>query len=94
VGNDLVSVATSTTCNLASAQSTFTFYTEESDSDDENSNSVAKRPSYEDVGLPVADAVEAILAEISELDTRVISHLRPAFPAKSIVLPVMIRILF
>jgi hypothetical protein len=33
------------------------------------STSVAERPSYEDVGLPVADAVEAILAEISELDT-------------------------
>ena len=69
MGNDLVSVATSTTCNLASTQSTFAFYTEESDSDDENSDSVAERPSYEDVGLPVADAVQAILTEISELDT-------------------------
>ncbi len=64
-----MSVATSTTCNLASTQSTFAFYTEESDSHNENSDSVAERPSYEDVGLPVADAVEAILAEISELYT-------------------------
>jgi hypothetical protein len=64
-----VFVATSTTCNLASVQSTFAFHTEESDSDDENSDSVAKRPSSEDVGQPVGDAVEAILAEISELDT-------------------------
>ena len=49
---------------------------------------------HDALGALSPDAVEAILAEISELDTRVISHLRPAFPAKSIVLPVMIRILF
>ncbi len=61
-----MSVATSTTCNLASTQSTFAFYTEESDSDDENSDSVAERPSYEDAGLPVADAVQASLTEITE----------------------------
>ena len=72
-----MSVATSATCNLASTQSTFTFYTEESDSHNENSDSVAERPSYEDVGLPVADAVEAILAEISELDTAAWASTKP-----------------
>ncbi len=64
-----MSVATLTTWNLAGTQSTYVFYTEESDSDDEISESVANEPSSEAVGQPVGDAVANIQAEISELDT-------------------------
>jgi hypothetical protein len=68
-GNDLVSVATLTTWNLASTHSTDVFYAEESDTDEEDRDSVAGRPSSEDVGEPVGDAIATIRAEISELDT-------------------------
>jgi hypothetical protein len=63
------SVATLTTWNLAITQSTDVFYSEESDSDDENSVSVANPPSSEAVEEPVGDAIASIKAEISELDT-------------------------
>jgi hypothetical protein len=53
VATSLASVATLTTWNLASAQSTDVFYSEESDSDDENSVSVANPPSSEAVEEPV-----------------------------------------
>jgi hypothetical protein len=53
----------------ASCTCTDIFHSEESDSDDENSVSVAERPSSEVVEKPVGDAVASIQAEISELDT-------------------------
>jgi hypothetical protein len=63
------SVATLTTWNLASTQSTDVFHLEESDSDDENSVSVANPPSSEAVEDPVGDAIASTKAEVSELDT-------------------------
>jgi len=45
------------------------FYTEESDSDGENSDSVGDRYSSEAVGRPVGDAISSIQAEIQVLDT-------------------------
>ena len=54
-------------CNQCSIYALF--YTEESDSDDENSVSVANPPSSEAVEEPVGDAIASIKAEISELDT-------------------------
>jgi hypothetical protein len=68
------SVATLTTWNLASAQSTDVFYSEESNSDDENSVSVSNRPSSKAVEKPIGDAVASIQAEISELDTSMHPH--------------------
>ena len=65
----LVSVGTLKPCSFASTQTTYVFYTEESDSDDETSESVGDRASPEDAGRPVEDAISTIQAEISELDT-------------------------
>ena len=64
-----MSVATLTTWNLAGTQSTDVFYTEESDTDEDDRDSVADRPSAEDVGQPVGDAIATLREEISELDT-------------------------
>ncbi len=64
-----MSVATLTTWNLAGTQSTDVFYTEESDTDEDDRDSVADRPSSEDVGQPVGDAITTLREEISELDT-------------------------
>ena len=64
-----MSVGTLKERNLVGTQSTYVFYTEESDSDDENSESVDDRASPEDAGKPVGDAISTIQAEISELDT-------------------------
>jgi hypothetical protein len=67
--NVLLSAVTLTTWKGASTKSTCIFYTEESDSDEENSDSDANESSSGDVGQPVGDAVATIQAEISELDT-------------------------
>ena len=65
----LVSVGTLKACSFASTQSTYVFYTEESDSDDENSKSVEDRATCDDAGKPVEDAISTIQEEIAELDT-------------------------
>ena len=65
----LVSVGTLKTCSFAITQTPYVFYAEESDSDDEDSESVQNLATWEHAGKPVEDAISTIAAEISELDT-------------------------
>ncbi len=68
--NNLVLVATSTTCNLVSTKSTDVLYTEESDANDEKSDAGCSI-SYgfsDGVVETVKDSVERFPTEIMELD--------------------------